>query len=211
MDSEKIFALLDADFIIKTMIAQKNEKDRLIDWLFLNSRDQFVCHEMAMQEISKHDKCGAVPWLSNAVSEGRVILYTDLKLVTELHNYIGSAGIQMYKDFLKISCDSMSATFYTQHYSMVDAFDPAEGITAFLNVLHQCDVTVGSSNSLGEKKAMILLQWLQFFYPNKVYLLSIPCKQIFDEIYDDKFDSLMTGFLRYKHRKKQNSNRDTAL
>lgn len=269
MDSDKIFALLDADFIIKTMIAQKDTCNRLLDWLVSNSHYQFVCHDMAMQEISKHDNCGAVPWLSNAVGDGRVILYTDQDIVTELYSFIGAAGIQMYKDFLKISCESMSATFYTQYYSIVDAFDPEGGVTAFMNVLQQCDAAVGSSNSLGERKAMILLQWLLYFHPNKVYMfcsddrkaraglyavtsvpcksvmtifwdmkkqgvnknesyqyfypleqfmtqygkttgnirvleaksnnqIAIPCKQIFDEIFDGKYNSLKTGFLRYK-------------
>lgn len=29
--------------------------------------------------------------------------------------------------------------------------------------------------------------------------ISVPCQQIFDEIYDDRFDSIMTGFLKYKN------------
>lgn len=269
MSIEKIYALLDADFIIKTMIAQKDSANHLLDWLVSDCRYQFVCHEMAVQEVSKHDMCGAVPWIKRAIADGRVKEYTDQMILTELYEFIGTSGIQMYKDFLRVSCDSMSADFYTKYYASVDGFDISNGIEAFLDELHQCDIAVGPSQSLGERKAMILLQWLQYFHPDKVYLfcsddrkaraglysvtsvpcksvmtvfwdmkkqgvdksetyqyfypleqfltqggktagnirvlslgannqISVPCKQIFDEIFEGKYDSLKTGFLRYK-------------
>ncbi len=222
-----------------------------------------------MQEISKHDNVKAVPWINKAIKDGKVTLFTDKDIVTKLHDFMGVSGIQTYKSFLKVSCDSMSSTFYQEFYSLVESFNPVDGVDSFISTLQQCDTVVGSGNSLGERKAMVLLLWLQFFHPEKVYLFcsddrrartglysvtsvpckslmsvfwdmkmqginksdsykyfypyeqymtqggktggnirvfaatsnepkSIPCKQIFDEIFDDKYISLKTGFLKYR-------------
>lgn len=269
MSIEKIYALLDADFIIKTMIAQKDTTHSLLDWIVSDSHYQLVCHEMAVREISKHDMCGAVPWIKKAIADGKVKQYTDQLILTELCEFMGSSGIQMYKSFLRASCDSMSTDFYAKYYTPIDKFDILHGVEAFLDELYRCDIGVGSSQSLGERKAMIMLQWLQYFHPDKVYLfcsddrkaraslysitsvpckavmtvfwdmkkqgidktesyqyfypleqfltrggktagnirvlasdtnnhISVPCKQVFDEIFEDKYDSLKTGFLKYK-------------
>lgn len=170
MRKKNPYALLDADFIIKAVVAKKDEQNNLLDWLAVNSGYQFVCHEMAYQEIAKHDGCGAVLWLDKAISNNKVKPYTDKDIVTSLCDFMGNTGVQIYKDYLKISSDSMSATFYEQYYSFLDEFDIEGGAESFLKALHQCDEQVGSAESLGERKAMILLQWLLYFHPDEVYL-----------------------------------------
>lgn len=194
---------------------------------------------------------------------------TGIYIVLALCDFMGASGMDWYKDFLKNSCDSMSARYYSQHYSSLDAFAVEDGIDSFLEVLRQIDMTVGAGESLGERKAMVLLQWLLLFHPDKVYVfcsddrkarsglyavtsipaksimtlfwdmkrsgvskaeayryfypyerfmtqdvrvtgnirvidalsdnqIATPCRQIFDEIFENKFDSLLTGFLKYK-------------
>lgn len=269
VNSERPFALLDADFIIKATIAQKDEKNHLLDWILSNLQYQFVCHEMAMEEISKHDNLGVVFWFNKAIKSGNVRIFTDLDIINKLYDFMGPAGIDMYKSFLKTSCDSMSSTFYKEFYSLIENSSLTDEIGSFVDILKQCDVAIGSGKSLGERKAMVLLQYLQFFYPDKVYLfcsddrkaraglysitsvpckslmsvfwdmkmqgidktesykyfypyeqfmtqhgkttgnirvlvassndqIAIPCKQIFDEIFEDRFLSLKTGFLKYR-------------
>lgn len=270
MTKEKEYALLDADFIIKANISRKAEDNRLLDWLALDTRYQLVCHEMALAEVSVHDNCGASSWLKEAIASGIVKQFTDKNIICELYGMYNVAGIELYRQFLEESCNSMNSSFYDTYYTDVRDFDLSQSVENFLNILKKCDLSVGSSKSLGERKAMVLLQFLMLLNPGRVYLfcsddrgarralysitnvpcksimtlfldmkkqgiaketaneyfmpfktfltmgsktsgnirvynakgyeeISVPCQQIFDEIYEDKFDSIMTGFLKYKN------------
>lgn len=169
MREEKPYAVLDADFIIKAVIAKKDNENHLLDWIMTNSSCQFVCHEMALLEISKHDTCGAVPFMRKAINNDRVKIYCDRDILAVLCDFMGNAGIETYKKYLKTSCESMSTTFYSRYYSLLDEFDVEDGDESFLKILSQCDIAVGRAESLGERKAMILLQWLLYFHPYDVY------------------------------------------
>lgn len=267
---KKEFALLDADFIIKAIISRKAEDNCLLDYLASNTKYQLVCHEMALKEVSIHDYYGASDWLNRAIKTGIVKQFTDKDIICELYDLCNVAGIEIYKQFLEESCNSMDSSFYDTYYPDVRDFDLSQGVDDFLNTLKRHDSLVGSSKSLGERKAMVLLQYLMFINPQRVYFfcsddrgarralysitqvpcksimtlfldmkkqgtsketaneyfmpfknfltkngttsgnirvygaksyeeISVPCQQIFDEIYDDRFDSIMTGFLKYKN------------
>lgn len=269
MKEEKTYALLDADFIIKAVIAKKDDDNHLLDWLVADSQHRLVCHEMALREVSKHDVSGSASWLKKTINSNKVELYSDRDIVSGLCSFMGNAGMELYKDYLKICCDAMTACYYSQHYSSLEAFSIGNGIDSFMQILRQNDLSVGAGESLGERKAMVLLQYLLFFHPNKVYVfcsddrkarsglyavtsipsksimtvfwdmrrrgvakdeayryfypyecfmtqngrvagnirvidalsdnqISISCRQIFDEIFEDKYDSLQTGLLKYK-------------
>lgn len=269
MTNDREYALLDADFIIKANISRKDADNCLLEWFSVDSLYQFVCHEKALDEVSVHDNCGASSWLENAISTGKVKQYTDKDIVDELCDFYGVAGIEYYKKFLEDSCNSMSSSFYETYYRDVKNFDSSCGVDGFLKVLSACDQSIGRSKNLGERKAMVLSQFLMLFNPGKVYLFcsddrgarrafygvtkipcksimtlffdmnkqgitkdvaneyfnplkdfitesgklpgnirvykssgkeeeSLPCQQIFDDIFEGKFESLMTGFLKYK-------------
>ncbi|MBQ0071795.1 MAG: hypothetical protein KBS81_08100 [Spirochaetales bacterium] len=95
----------------------------------------------------------------------------------------------------------MNSSFYDTYYSDVRDFDLSRGVEEFLNILKRCDSSVGSSKSLGERKAMVLLQFLMFLNPGRVYLFcsddrgarralysitKVPCKSIMTLFLDMK-------------------------
>ena len=64
MEIEKKYALLDTDFIVRKIIAKKNENDHLIDKLLEFDDYNFVCHEKVLEKISAYSCFGEAEWLT---------------------------------------------------------------------------------------------------------------------------------------------------
>ena len=265
---ERIYALLDADFIIKTIISKKTDGCHLLDRIISDNSYMFVCHEITLKEVSVHDRFGAAEWLTKAIEDDRIKLYSDYQIIEILCSHYGNSGIHFFRDFLRKSCDAMSSELYPRHYRKVEDYNPEKGESEFISLVSECDCEVERGSSLGEIKLMILARMMLYFHPGKVYLfysddrkaragmfavagipcksvmsifwdlykegvsrkeaedyflpfkdyltgnglysgnirvcntdrtclLKIPCQQVFDEIFEGKFDSMMDGMLRY--------------
>lgn len=268
MDRRK-YALLDADFVIKTIISRKEDGCHLLDLLVADDSFSYVCHEITASEISVHDECGASVWLKRAVDEGRIRMFSDDDILRLLCSSYGISGMEFYRDYLRTACDAMSTGLYSTHYGRIEEYDPVNGSALFLRLLQKCDNSAGHGRSLGESKVMVLLQTLRHFHPGRVYLfcsddrraragmfsiaripcksvisiywdlyadgvskeeaceyfrhlknyitrngadsgnirvysrtgndqLRLPCQQVFDEIFEGRFDSLQSGMLKYR-------------
>ena len=198
MDNCK-YALLDTDFIIKTIIAKKDDNQHLLDLLLNNNSFTYVCHEITLKELSIHDTCGAFSWLEKAIFDNKIKIFSDKDIIEILCLNFGDAGIYFYKKFLKESCDTISPNAYLNYYREIENFDIKYGKINFLITLLDCDKKVGKKNNLGEEKIVILLQVLRYFYPNKVYMFcsddrkartgmlsisNIPCKSVMSIFWD---------------------------
>ncbi len=66
------YALLDTDFISKIHMIQKDNDNHLIDRIMELPGYQFFCHAQIRAELSMHNVSGAVEWLENKISFGRI-------------------------------------------------------------------------------------------------------------------------------------------
>ena len=171
MANRKKYFLLDTDFCIKSVkIADGTSK--LIDVLMDISDCEFCCHEKTLLEISDHDDDNdtAQRWLEDQISAGKIHLYSDSKILDELGRIYGDLKYMAYCAYLKNACDAYDSSYYENHFGSLSNFAVASNEVAFLSELSACENAIGQSKSLGEKKSAVLLQMLQFLYPNQVFV-----------------------------------------
>ena len=90
MGIEKKYALLDTDFLDKPHVARNEKNHTLTDFVMEFAGDEFFCHEMIKKELSRHElNPDPNPWLEEKVKAGKVKLYTDREIVSELGKVYG--------------------------------------------------------------------------------------------------------------------------
>lgn len=162
-------ALLDADFVIKTVISTNSEENHLIDLLMAQKEFDFICHSKTLEEVSVHDQCGASKWLKDKINAGLIKEYSDADILKELSGVYGSSAIGKYLDYLKSSCNAYKSGYYENHFNSADEMYSSEDTDAFLAEIEKCDLAIGRGQSLGEKKSLVLLQMLMDLFPGDVY------------------------------------------
>ena len=162
--------MLDADFVIKTVIAQKDCNNHLIDLLLSRLDYEFVCHEKNLEEVSIHDECGAEIWLRAKIESGQIKAYSDADILELLGSVYHGGAMNFYRDFLKKSCDAFKSGYFADNFSDLDALPDGTDKKLFLEELLKADERIGRGRSLGEKKSLVLLQSFQLMYPGNVYV-----------------------------------------
>ena len=85
MGIDKKYALLDTDFLYKSHLARNAKNHTLTDFVIEFAEYEFFCHEMIKKELSRHElNPDPNPWLEEKVKAGKVKLYTDREIVSEL-------------------------------------------------------------------------------------------------------------------------------
>ena len=163
-------ALLDADFVIKSVIAKKDESNHLIDLLLEDQTFEFFCHEKILTEVAAHDVEGASEWLETKVKNGQITMVSDADMLNQLSSVYRQGASRKYRDFLKKSCDAFKTGYYESAFSAVEELPIDVDDKLFLSELLKCDTAIGPHQSLGEKKSLILLQLFRELMPGQVYL-----------------------------------------
>lgn len=163
-------ALLDTDFISKLYATKKNKTDRFIQRIVCIENFHFVCHYQTVQEINRYDSL-----IANWVKENANIhVYTDYELLSLLIHTFGQTAYVQYSNILKISCDTFSARYYEERYSLLEEYQVKAwanwDIDEFLSILAKCDEKVGQDNNLGEIKLYITAQILEVLSVEKLYI-----------------------------------------
>lgn len=279
MDEHKKIALLDTDFVSKTHIIHTDETHRLADLAIILPDYSFCCHQMTVTELSRHGVNNSQGWLQAQIDAGRIQRYTDQDILNQLGVYYDIPQAK-YLEYLKNSCDAFERGYFETHYAALIALSSDTDDTTFLTTLKACDDAVGENESLGEKKSLVLLQLLQFLYPQNVYVfcsddggartgvvsiggvhcisvlslfywlkahgfdketmepyfssyetfigrtgqtafkvwlissapkrIRVPCRRVFDDIYDGKFSLRKTGDLEYLPSSQNNKQPETT-
>ena len=171
MGVDKKYALLDTDFLYKSHLARNAANHTLTDFVMEFPDYEFFCHEMIKEELTRHEVVpDPNPWLEDKIQNGRVKLYSDRDIVTELGKIYGTFATSMYLTLLKTSCNIFNVGFFEEYYGMMGGIDKWEDIDIFLAELKKCDDSVPSQNGLGEKKIYVLIQMLEIMYGNQVYV-----------------------------------------
>ncbi len=171
MDKNKKYALLDTDFIYKCHLARNAENHTLAE-LVLNFEDyEFFCHEMVREELARREiDPDPNPWLGSKVDEGKIRLYSDRDIVSELSKIYGEFATLTYISLLQISCETFNKGFFDQYYGALQDVKNITDIEYFLATLKECDSKIPHQNGLGEKKTYVLIQMLEIFYNEQVYV-----------------------------------------
>lgn len=163
-------ALLDADFVIKSVIAQKDKSNHLIDLLLEDQTFEFFCHEKTLTEVATHDIEGASKWLVTKVKGGQITMLSDADILKQLSSIYYQGASRKYRDFLKNSCDAFKMGYYETIFATLERLPIDIDDKTFLSELLKCDTAIGSHQSLGEKKSLVLLQLFRDLAPGQVYL-----------------------------------------
>lgn len=171
MGVDKKYALLDTDFLYKSHLARNAANHTLTDFVIEFSDYEFFCHQMVKEELTRHEVTpDPNPWLEDKIKTGRVKLYSDRDIVTELGKLYGTSATGMYLTLLQTSCDTFHAGFFEKYYGTMSNMDDLEDIETFLEELKKCDDNVPSQNGLGEKKTYVLIQMMEIMHSNQVYI-----------------------------------------
>ena len=171
MGVDKKYALLDTDFLYKSHLARNAANHTLTDFVIEFSDYEFFCHQMVKEELTRHEVTpDPNPWLEDKIKTGRVKLYSDRDIVTELGKLYGASATSMYLTLLQTSCDTFHAGFFEKYYGTMSNMDDLEDIETFLEELKKCDDNVPSQNGLGEKKTYVLIQMMEIMHSNQVYI-----------------------------------------
>lgn len=171
MGVDKKYALLDTDFLYKSHLARNAANHTLTDFVMEFSDYEFFCHEMIKEELTRHEVVpDPNPWLEDKIQSGRVKLYSDRDIVTELGKIYGTSATNMYLTLLQTSCDTFNAGFFEEYYGAMSNMDNLEDVEIFLAALKTCDDGVPSQNGLGEKKTYVLIQMMEIMHSNRVYV-----------------------------------------
>lgn len=171
MGVDKKYALLDTDFLYKSHLARNAANHTLTDFVMEFPDYEFFCHEMIKEELTRHEVVpDPNPWLQDKIQSGRVKLYSDRDIVTELGKIYGTSATSMYLTLLQTSCDTFNAGFFEEYYGTMSNMDNLEDVEIFLAALKACDDGVPSQNGLGEKKTYVLIQMMEIMHSNRVYV-----------------------------------------
>lgn len=171
MGIDKKYALLDTDFLYKSHLARNAKNHTLTDFVIEFTEYEFFCHEMIKKELSRHElNPDPNPWLEEKVKTGKVKLYTDREIVSELGKLYGEEATSIYLELLETSCDTFNANFYKQYYGSLNEMENLNDVEAFLAALKECDDNVPHKMGLGEKKTYVLIQMMEIMHSNRVYV-----------------------------------------
>ncbi len=165
------YALLDTDFISKMHMIQKDNDNHLIDRIMELPGYQFFCHAQIRVELFRHNVSGAVEWLENKISLGRIKCYRDEDILDALESVYGEMRCGIYADLLQKACQAYSEEYYESSFGELQKIDYGKiSKRGFLEKLNaDCDV-IGAGNNLGEIKTFVLLQMLALMLGEQIYV-----------------------------------------
>lgn len=172
MTEEKAYyAILDTDFVSKINDIRVDPDRVLADRVLEFPGYRFYCHEMMVEELSRHGTRSSQGWLRDKIKSGIIQIYTDEDILELLSCEVGIRCYSMYLSFLKVSCDTYEKGYFENRYASLEALSDGKMTRGqFLGELKACDDRIGAQQSLGEKKAYVLLQALHFIKGKNVFL-----------------------------------------
>lgn len=171
MKIDKKYASLDADFLYKSHLARNTKNHTLADFVIEFMDYEFFCHEMIKRELTRHTVIpDPNPWLEDKIKNGRVKLFSDRDIVTELGKLYRTSATNMYLTLLQTSCETFTTGFFEKYYGSMRNMDNLENIDAFLAALNLCDNSIPHQTGLGEKKSYVLIQMMEIIHGNRVYV-----------------------------------------
>ena len=171
MTEGKKYAILDTDFVSKANLIQADAEDILANRVINFTGYEFYCHSMVVEELGRHGTMLAQAWLQEKISEQVIRLYSDKDIIDALTEKIGRKSFAVYLEFLKNSCEIYDKNYYESHYAALIELQKTDCTKEiFLQELQGCDDMIGAHQSLGEKKAYVLLQFLRYLHGEKVYM-----------------------------------------
>ncbi len=168
--SEIKYALLDTDFVSKANIVQADANHVLADRVLMFPNYVFVCHDFMIEELSRHGKRSAQEWLNSKIADGAIHKYSDEDILEMLFEVLGDKCYSRYLTYLKRSCDAFATGYFEEKYASLIALPEGETTKQqFLDELSRCESLIGPQQSLGEKKAFLLLMVLKFITGEDVF------------------------------------------
>ncbi len=168
--SEIKYALLDTDFVSKANIIQADADHVLADKVLMFPNYVFVCHDFMIEELSRHGKRSAQEWLNSKIADGDIHKYSDEDILDMLSEVLGDKCYSRYLTYLKKSCDAFATGYFEEKYASLIALTEGETTKQqFLDELSRCESLIGPQQSLGEKKAFLLLMVLKFITGEDVF------------------------------------------
>lgn len=166
MADEKKYAVLDTDFVSKTHTIKNTKEEHLVDRVLEFDGYEFYCHEMMVDELSRHGYRESQEWLSNRIINGTVKLTTDEMILSSIEGFEKENCFDRYLTFLKNSVEIFEVGYFDKNYGTLVDLAEQDDVTKerFLEELKACDERIGISRSLGEKRAYVLIQYLQYLH-----------------------------------------------
>lgn len=165
------YALLDTDFISKMHIIQKDAGNHLIDRIMELPGYQFFCHSQIRTELLRHNVSGAMEWLENKISMGRITCYSDEDILDELEPFYGGMVVVLYVNLLQKACQAYAQGYYEDNFKELQKIDYSNVTKRdFLEKLKADCAAIGVGKNLGEIKTYVLVQMLSIMLGEQIYV-----------------------------------------
>ena len=162
-------ALLDTDFLFKAHVSHDGDSHVLADKILEFEGYHFYYHEKILEELSSPGfSPDPVPWLSRQTESGKIICYTDSRIIDLLASVYGEKAVPYYVELFEKSCNAFEIGFFQEYYSELRLLPGIVSKNEFLEALTECDGRIPNKSSMGEKKSFVLIQTMQLIYPGKV-------------------------------------------
>lgn len=160
------YAVFDTDFVSKTHMIQNMQEKRLLDQVMSFEGYEFYCHKMMVDELSRHGFRESQEWLADCIEKEKIRLFSDEMILSAIQTYEKDNYFNRYLSFLKNSVEIFEVGYFDKNYSSLALLAEQDGVTKeqFLLELDLCDQRIGTGQSLGEKRAYVLIQFLQYLY-----------------------------------------------
>lgn len=170
MTKEK-YALLDTDFISKTHLIRKDDRNKMIDRIMEMQGYRFYCHEQIKTELARHNIGDSLGWLNTKISDKSVHCVIDEEIMDEIHAIYSNSAEAMYASMLKTGCEAYEKGYFEKNFKRLQSLDYSViSRDSFLQELKaDCD-DIGEGNNLGELKSYVLLQMLSIKLGEQIYV-----------------------------------------
>ncbi len=170
MTKEK-YALLDTDFISKTHLIRKDDKNTMIDRIMEMQGYRFYCHEQIKAELARHNISNAFEWLNTKISSGLIHCITDEEIIEELHSIYLNSAEAAYVSMLKNGCEAFKGGYFEENFTRIQKLDYLTvSKEHFLKELRADCSIIGARKNLGELKSYVLLQMLSAKLGEQIYV-----------------------------------------
>ncbi|MCM1221861.1 MAG: hypothetical protein NC548_46060 [Lachnospiraceae bacterium] len=165
------YALLDTDFISKTHIIQKDKDNHLIDRIMELPQYYFYCHSQIRAELARHNVSGSKEWLEKKILEGKIICYSDEKILNELGVIYGSHAPLAYVNLLRTACQAYRDGYFEEKFEQLQQLDYRNiSHNDFIEELDKDCANIGTGQNLGEIKTYVLLRVIFLLFGEQIYV-----------------------------------------
>lgn len=188
MANEK-YALLDTDFISKMHLIRKDEQNRLIDKIITMPNYTFYCHE----QIGREDFLKQLEAACDAIGEGQNLGELKTYVLLQALNMKFGKKVYVFCSDDKNARKGVISIGGARCISVLSSFIRLQKEIGFTREDAEPYIESYMRDCLGKNQTTFKVQDTS----KEKRMCKVPCKQVFEDMFNGKIEELKTGNLKY--------------